>query len=397
MKRRVLIVDDQPRLLESLNRSLRHRHEEWALEYFSDGFAAAHALGDHNFDVIICDTRMMGHGGERLLHQCQEMQPDAVRIAMTSSSEDKLLNGEAHRKICKPFQGRDIEELIERSCMLKSMLDDNAISELVGDVDQLPALPRTYMELTAALQDPGVEIDHIARIVSQDMALCAKLLKVANSAFFGLRRQITSVRHAIVYLGMRMIRELVFSIEVFSSFPGGMAKTRMTPESLQNHALLTARIATHLCELNYTHLKEHVFMAAMLHDLGKMVLACHAPSHLLPLVQASEHEGRSLYEIEREQGVTTHAEVGAHLIGFWGLPYSIVESVAFHHDPWCLGQTSVDLPTIVYLASHFANNVGDDALNLTFLQELGVSHAQLSSWRTMARGHIESFESETWT
>lgn len=395
MKRNILFVDDEPRILESLKRSLTHRMDDWNMTFASNGRAATKAMFEHALDVIVCDVRVLGVHGHALLETCRKSQPNAVRIVVSGASaqdQDLEYGAFAHRYVQKPCTNQTLEEAIDRSIHLKSMLDDEAISKLIGARSDLPAVPRIYLELTQALRNPHVAINELAHIVSQDVALCARLLKVANSAYFGLRRQITSVRHAIVYLGMRIMRQLVFSMEVYSSFPTDFGMEDFTPESMQRHSLLTARIASDLCK-PYPHLSEHVFMAAMLHDLGKIVLTCYAPEHLKPLFHEAQREQIPLHVIEERHGVTSHAQVGAYLVGHWGLPYTIVEAIAFHHTPWKLIGEDIDLATLIYISNLLAHNNPERSIDVDYLDMLGVKD-RLSEWKSHAAQRRNSFLQE---
>jgi len=381
MKRRVLFVDDEPRLLESLSRSLHHRKDDWSMEFISDGAAAYNMVSAKTFDVIVCDQRMIGLDGRQLLTQFRHAQPDAVRIVVANHAERAgALDGFSlgHQYVSKPYNTNDLEHIIERSCLMKGLLEDGEVMNLVGSGESLPSVPRIYMQLTEAMGDPEVSIDDVARIVSQDPALCARLLKVANSAFFGLRRQITNVRHAIVYLGMRVMRQLVFSVEVYSTFHSSLDFPGFTPEALQQHSLLTARIATDILGSNEA-MSEHAFMSSMLHDLGKVILACNAPGYLEPLLRASYEEGLPLHAVERREEAISHAHVGAYLIGQWGLPYSIVEAVAFHHEPWKVSTEHFDLPGILYVANELSRPEQRRQLDEEYLESVGVA-PRMRAW-----------------
>lgn len=388
----LLFVDHEPRILERINRMLVHRQEEWSMEFASKPHLAFEAIDRQMYDIIICDVNFPGRrGGFALLEELRDVQPSSVRIALSSFSEAEDRHAAyamAHRFIPKPFDGKQLESVIERSYWLQDLYADQELGKLLSKTRRLPSVPSLYIALTEALRKPDVSVNEIEAIISQDIAMCAKILQMANSAYFGLRRKITSVRHAIVYLGMRMMRQLVFSVEIFSSFPHKIS-AHFSPEQIQRHAMLTSRIAA---DINADEqLGDEIFLASMLHDIGKIVLASHAPDEFGAMLEEATATGRKLHEAERgSTSSLTHTRAGAYLLGQWGMPDAIVEAVAFHHSPWDLGLKEMELPALIYLANALANQ---EEPRKEYLAELGVLD-RLGTWRKMAEERRIQFQRE---
>ena len=381
----VLFVDGEPRLLESISRQLDHRAQEWGMEFVSTPECVADALARTRFDVVVCDAHFRGHHGHAsLLEQLASERHEGVRIALSSAAwaDDRQATYHvAHRIVPKPFDGRCLERAIERSYKLKQIFDDPQLAQLLQRTKRLPSVPSQYAALTEALRSPDVGVDEIEAIITRDLALCAKLVQMTNSAYFGLSRRVTSVRHAIIYLGMRMIRQLVFSVEVFRSFPPQLADL-IDPERIQRHATLTAKIAVELCEDE--RVRDEVFLAGMLHDIGKLVLASHLPDYFGPLLRRARDTARPLHEIEREaqHSYLDHASVGAFLVGRWGMPYSIAEAIAFHHRPFDIAQRGLELPALIHVADKLAREL---PIEPDLMDHLGLKHGLVRSWEVVAQ------------
>jgi HD-like signal output (HDOD) protein len=289
----------------------------------------------------------------------------------------------------KPCDPSDLSQVIERSCSLQDLLADEKLRQAVGGLDSLPTVPRIYTELSQALANPEVEFDSIATIVEQDVAMSAKILQIVNSGFFGLRQRVSLMRNAISMLGMSMIRSLVLSIEVFRPYRGVLTTHSFTLDREQRHALLTASVARKL--LPSRNEADDAFTAAMLHDIGKLVLVTRMPQVYGPLFDKSATELVAAHALEAEGAHVSHEIVGAYLLGLWGIPWPIVEAVAYHHHPARVRHEGFEVLDAVHVANHLIHEVmaGGNApgegygLDDEYLSRMGVA-SKLDSWREMA-------------
>jgi HD-like signal output (HDOD) protein len=167
-------------------------------------------------------------------------------------------------------------------------------------------------------------------------------------------RRVTSIDEAIVFLGVSTLRHLSLTLEVFTTF-GGAKCPGVSFEALEQHALLTAKIARKL--MSDPGRTEAAFAAGLLHDCGQLVLANRLPAQFSEAVARSRSEGRVLYQVERELLGADHAEVGAYLLGLWGLPHAIVEAVAFHHAEERMTPGNLDVVMAVEVANLLAHTV----------------------------------------
>jgi putative nucleotidyltransferase with HDIG domain len=390
--KRILFVDDEPRILEALQRTLRAQRHEWEVAFAPGGDAALAMLAAAPFDVIVSDMRMPGMDGATLLEIVRQQYPSILRIILSGYTEmDASLRAVpvAHQFLLKPCEPETLRAAIDRATSLVEVLNSKMMASLVGAMQDLPSLPRTYMELRKALADPETSIDRLVRIVEKDVAISAKVLQLVNSAFFGLTRDISDVKMAVSYLGINILQNLVVSVEAFRMFQPKKAIPGFSIEELHAHSQLAARIAAHFS--SGRKIPSAVVVAALLHDVGKLVMAERAPDHFSRAVAGAREEQKPLFAVEEELIGISHAEVGAYLLSLWGLPYPVVEAVAHHHHPERIQQHKLDMITTVYLSNLLAHETSGDSARTTthqpidekLLQDIGMAD-QLAEWRQMA-------------
>lgn len=391
--RRVLFVDDEPEFLEGLKRMLRPQKQEWELAFAPSGATALALMAASPFDVIVTDMRMPGMDGIDLLERVQEEHPQVVRIVLSSHTELSTalrLVPVAHQFLAKPCDAHMLRVAVERACHLKALLHDDSIRRTVGAMGDLPSLPRTYHALTLALADPDTSLQKIARIVELDVGISAKILQLVNSAFFGVARSITNIQKAVGYIGFSTLKCLVLSVEVFRVFAPKGSLLGFSLEDLQRHARLTASIASRLPVPS--HLVDIAIVSGMLHDVGKLIMAWKFPERFVKLMVEARQEKCPLHQVEEREFGFSHAEIGAYLLGLWGLPYAVVEAVALHHAPHRVPHQNFDAASAVYVANLLAQELDSSSPTMgetglqsdgEYLVSLGVQD-DIPQWRAMA-------------
>jgi len=391
--RRILFVDDEPHVLEGLQRMLRPQRQHWEIAFAPDGAAALKLLEERPFDVIVTDMRMPEMDGATLLTHVRDRFPGVVRMVLSGyTSLESALRAVpvAHQFLLKPCDPGLLRVTVDRACELKDLLGSNLILRTVGAMRGLPALPRTYAAMVQALSDPEVGLDRVGRLVEQDISLAARVLQLVNSMLFGLHHRVSTVRTAVSYLGTDIIRNLVLSVEAFRAFDGVAAIDGYSLEGIHAHAYLTARIASRLpIEKS---VKETAGAAALLHDVGRLILMARLPKEFAGIAQFAREQGRPLHDVEREVVGVTHAEIGAYLLGLWGLPLPIVEAAAYHHNPSQVPHQVFDCLAAVHVAdalAHTQESVPPSAgftppsLDRQYLADLGVAD-RITEWESMA-------------
>jgi HD-like signal output (HDOD) protein len=394
VKKRILFVDDEPNVLEGLRHRLRRLRNSWDMRFVESGHEALEALDREPFDMIVSDMRMPRMDGAALLRLVQERHPAVVRIVLSGHADNQLSVKAvpvAHQFLTKPCAAGVLENVVERACNLKELVGQEQVRRIVGGIETLPPMPRVYTQLVSALADENVAAAKVTAILKQDMAMCAKLLQMVNSAFFRLSRTITSIDQAVVYLGFDAVRQLALAVEVFAVGRTKRVSGGLSLDALQRHSLLVARIASQV--LGASPQKEDAFVAGLLHDIGTFLAAVELPEHLEAVATDVREHGGEMHAVEARLHGVTHAEIGAYLLGIWGLPYPVIEAVANHHAPGRVAQQGLDVLAAVHVAEALAGGLtgpvvsgveretGD--VDRAYLDGLGVGH-ELEAWREMA-------------
>jgi HD-like signal output (HDOD) protein len=392
--RRVLFVDDEQRILDGLRRMLRAQRHEWEMAFAPGGEAALALMEAAPFDVIVSDMRMPGIDGATLLCQVRELYPHVVRIVLSGHTELTTalrVVPVAHQFLAKPCDAEMLRVAIERACHLRALLNDESIRRTVTALGHLPSVPRTYEALTVALADPDTPLQSVAKIIERDVGVSAKVLQLVNSAFFGIPHSITNIQSAVSYLGINTLKNLVLSVEIFRAFKPQKELPGFSLEKLQYHAQLAAHIAARLPVPK--HLADIAVVAGMLHDVGKLILAWKLSEHFEQVLAEASGERCPVYTVEERQDGFSHAEIGAYLLGLWGLPYAVVEAVALHHGPNRVPHQTIDTISAVYAANLLAHEVEQSSsaeqatYNLESYQEefvaLGIGEL-IPEWRCVA-------------
>lgn len=386
---RILFVDDEPRVLEGLKRSLRRQRKVWSMSFAEGGEAGVRELDTGDFDVVVSDMRMPKVDGYALLSHAQQVQPDAMRIVLSGQTElEAALRTVpvAHQFLSKPCEGDQVRMVIERAIQMRKLFQDQRLREVISRAGSLPSVPELYIQLTHALQDPEISAMDIAEIIERDLGMSTKILQIVNSAFFGLPRQMTRLRDAVAFLGVKLIRAMVLSEEAFRPFVGKGVFTAADLYAEQRRGLRTATLARKLSPDR--SLGDQAFLAGMLHDIGWVIAGCLLPDEYRQC-QARAVDGVVPTCVEREVLGATHAEIGAFLLGTWGLPLPVVEGVAFHHEPRAVAHDEFEVITAVHVAAALLGEAEDGMrerapkLDQRYLHGLGLQ-GSLDEWRRIA-------------
>ncbi|MDG2306427.1 MAG: HDOD domain-containing protein [Candidatus Binatia bacterium] len=389
--RRILVIDAGPKLADGIRHELANLQREGRVRVASDRDGALQELEAGRYDAVVCAIYPTGLDGGKILSHIHGSSPTTVRIAVAEKVEATMPSvSTAHRFIPRHTSPAEMLEVVDRCCNLQGLLVSPSVARLVSSVGTLPPIPHLYAQLIQMLSDPEVGLRDLAQVVERDTAIADRILHVANSAFFGLPRQVKTIEQALNYTGVNTVKSLVLSAEVFRSFSDDSGASRLPLDERQDHALLTANIARRLPADRDT--AEEAFTAALLHDVGKLVLASRLPEEFIENVAAVIEQQRPVESIEQDRYGVSHAEVGAYLLALWGLPETIVEAVAHHHSPMRVAHESFELLDAVHLANHLAleqsgessaDAKADARLDPQYVDALQLEE-RIPEWRAMA-------------
>jgi HD-like signal output (HDOD) protein len=374
-KRRILFADDEANVLQGLRSVLRPQRHEWEMVFATGGPAALEEIKKAAFDVVITDMRMPIVDGAEVLRVTKELQPKAVRLVLSGQTDaDTALKTvfTAHQFLAKPCDIEKLRSVVSRACHLNELITSDELRGLAGDVSMLPAAPRTYLAITQKLADPTCAISEVAGIVEREPALCAKVLQVVNSAFFGLPRTVSSITQATNYLGTLALRNLALAMETVAA--ASRAKLPLSNQELlafQTNSLLTGLLGRRWFAADRRRADE-AFVAGMLRDMGHLVLAV---------------QGRVA-----APGPDCHGALGAYLLGLWGIPHPVLEPVAFHEHPERIEHDKLEVVDVVHLADQLAAELAPSPFrsaatpfDIERLLQLGASAAQVDQLRADAK------------
>jgi HD-like signal output (HDOD) protein len=364
-KKQILFVDDDPQIINGLRRMLRKMRDRWELVFAGDPSEALDLLAARRFDVLVTDMQMPGMNGAELLLRVASQYPHVVRIvlsghaSMTPTSKAVRV---AHQYLSKPIEADVLKASIERALSAQSVIEREAVKRFVAGCERLPSAPSLYFELQQVVESPQGGAAEMARIVSRDMALSAKLLQLVNSSFFGIGREVTNVEQAVALLGVSRLKALVLAGQISQAFDSPDERVSWIMNAVWDHAIEVAVLAQDLAsELKLPATAEdEAFMAGLLHEIGLLLLASQQPDKLALCLEIVRSTGLSLCEVERAQVGATHGEAAAYLLALWGLPVGIIEAVGFHHEIHQLDRVEANATVLVHVADSFSHELHSD-------------------------------------
>ncbi len=403
-RKRIIFVDDEPNVIDGLRRMLRKQQSEWDMEFASGGSEALEKMAASSFDVIVTDLQMPGMTGFELLERVIEEHPDAARIVLSGSGGETATSQAlrvAHQYLAKPTDPETLKKAIARACPLEHIVRNERIRAAVASCEKLPSMPTLCAEITRAVESETSDARDIAEIISRDMAMSAKILQLVNSSFFGIGRRVSSVEQTVALLGVIRIKGLVLTDHVFKAFALPRRLDGFSMEALWYHSLVVAEVARLIskAEKQVGDRPDQAFTAGLLHDVGMLVLACQHVDEFEEVLRTVEADRRPICEAEMDLLNVTHAEIGAYLLGLWGLPMRLVEAVALHHSPNEIAYDGLCALSAVHAAdalvsdverseSNGAERLFAPKLDMAYLERVGLAH-RLERWRELANGAYE--------
>ena len=277
IKRRILFVDDDHEMLKLIMTKLSSQTNEWELSFRNNGPEALALMEKIRFDAVVSDIEMPNMTGVELLKQVMKRHPHVVRIVLSGQSNKEVSFKSievSHQYLAKPWGFKQLKGTLSRAFALQDALHSEAIKSLVTKLPSLPSLPSSYLKLMQEIQSQEPSLSKVGEIISRNVGMTAQILKLVNSAYFGLRVTVSNPVHAAKLLGLDTIRALVLTHEVFSQF--SQIDQKVLPlEQLMQHCLGVGSLAKMIAkaENQDQELASDTLIAGVLHDTGKLILA----------------------------------------------------------------------------------------------------------------------------
>jgi HD-like signal output (HDOD) protein len=383
---RVLFVDDEPRILDGLRRSLRGQRHDWDMSFVTSAAAALDLLAESTHDVIVSDMRMPGMDGAELLTHVSKSHPHVARVILSGHTEPEAAIKVAvagHRFLSKPADTDGVVDVIEQLIRTTSRTHPSEVRRIAGAVRSLPILPAHADRLTDLLSSPEGGISGAIDAASHDVGLTAKLLQLSNSALFGARARVPSVDSVVNALGLPTIQALVGAGQLlWSSIEWSAGAERQLGVACR-HATASTRLVASMASPGN---RPYAQAAALLQDIGRFVCMTGAGSCACAVPDPAE---------ETCDGVPCR-DVGVELLHLWGLPAPIITAVAERDTPHRLSPAGLGVAGAVraahLLLQETASRDPSDGTHEDELEAL-LAHPQLAiqpvDWRAAAAAASE--------
>jgi HD-like signal output (HDOD) protein/CheY-like chemotaxis protein len=370
--------------------------QQWEVVSVTSGTAALEEMKKQPCDVLIADLDLPGLDGAELLNQTRKQYPKTLCFILAPDADrERVMKNVmgAHQFLSKPCDKSTLKNNIERALALDVWIASNKMRELVARVRSFPTVPTLYIEVISALKSPEATTEQVGKIIAKDMAMMTKLMQVINSACFGLPRKINDPVEAVGLIGFEAVKSMVMTIKLLNQYDH-IKPVYFSIDRMWRHSTDVARTAKQLTlmQTDDAAMAETAFTGGLLHDVGKVVLAANFDEQYRGAQSLARKQGLPLSEVEKEIFGASHGEIGAYLLGLWGMPLDLLEVAALHHLP-SGGITQGFTPlTAVHLANaleHENNPDKDDSMiaskiDEAYLAQIGLLD-RLDVWRAAVK------------
>ncbi len=387
-ERRILLAEADPAVSEEFCQALG---QEWKVTIVRSGSALLAEIKRSPYEVLVTEVDLPEMDGAEVLSKIRRKYPKTVRFILANeSSKDRVLKEMlgAHQFLTKPIDPSTLKDTIERSIALDAWIGSSKLRELVARVRSFPSLPSLYLDVLAALRSTSATPEEVGAIIAKDMAMTTKLLQVLNSAYFGLPRTITEPAEAVGLLGFETVKSMVLAMKLLSQYDR-LKPVYFSIDRLWRHSTGVAKLAKELVlfETRDRVKADQAFTCGLMHDIGKVILAANFDEQYRGAQSLAQKQQLPLWEVEKDIFGAGHGEIGAYLLGLWGMPMNLVEVAALHHCPCSSSDVAFSVLTAIHVANTFDYELNPDTEGLgvpqidrDYLARVGMS-ARLKAWR----------------
>lgn len=371
----IMIVDDEPQILRAFHRVFTGG--KFTVHYRESGQEVLDYLENHKVDLLITDIRMPGMDGIKLLRLVKEKYPRMLRIVLSGYTDMKIVFHALEENLAKtywvkPWSNDEFLQSIQKLSEIEDLFNREALLEFFNNMQDLPTLPEMYLSISRLIREDA-DVDKIAKVIEKDLSIASRILRIANSAFYGTHTG--SIRQAIMFIGLSNMKNLILSHSVFEN----TTVQRGVFQHLWAHAnrtnIITSMIYT---EFLGRKIPQIYASAGLLHSIGLIVLWMRNGAKYLDVIAQEGGEGAQVSHIERDTFKVTHEELGAYLLNWWDLPLPIVEAALYHHRPSDDMIINKELVGVIHIAHYYAwESIGEslfkEPLDESIFDNLGFS------------------------
>ena len=230
-----------------------------------------------------------------------------------------------------------------------------SIIQRLDNIHDLPSMPHTLNSVLGGLDSISSSAQTMEKIIRDDPVLTAKMLRIANSPYYGLKREVRSIARAVVILGFEEVRSIAIGLSLTGIFSHDLGFEEFDAKGIWLHSIGVAKVSKMLAEDISGLEEDELFTAGMVHDLGRFLLCLYFSSELREILELRQLEGLSLSDAEAQYGLT-HSEVGAYLAKRWNLSEMLTDVIRYHHYPNSAGPNAL-AASVVFLADEICQKM----------------------------------------
>ena len=353
MNRRILLIDDEKQTMRRMRGSLINNGYKAFYSCYEQ--EALDIINTQSIDMVVLYMQQINSSSFDLLKEIKENHPLALRVVISGYEDEtlvmKILGGNlAKLFLMNPVKEHEFIELINHLFEVEEILRDKKILLAINSIDDLPTIDNVYNNVSNLISKDA-DVTKIAKVIQEDQSMAAKVLHVANSAFYGIKT--ASINTAINYLGLSNIKNIILLSNAFDYLKGNEFKYEK--ELLWNHANQTNKIVTQIYKsILKKEISDSFALAGLFHDIGKLVLLKNYPNEYREILRIRSSEDADDINIEKRFLSVSHEDVGGYLLNWWELPHPVIEATLFHHDPLNNSVINKQLTSVIYIANYYA-------------------------------------------
>lgn len=362
MKKKICFGGFKDTEVHELQPALAEVSGTWEFVFAPDGPAVRACLVAEPIAALVVDVRMENRSGPKLLHEAAASHPHTLRFALGDVDDRELVVnsiGAPYQFVSRPWKANELTAVIERALAIDAWLNSDKLRAFVPKLGRLPSLPSTYFEVLKRAESPNVSVESVAEVIARDPALTARLLQTVNSAASGVAEKITSPVDAVSVLGLDIVKSLVLCLQVFDPAQAAVHGS-ISLDSIWRQSFKAAQTARRIAAQQSadTRVASDAYAAGLLHRIGQIVLVTNLGDEYGKVVATAREQEESIDQAELATFGVTSNQVGAYLLGLWGMPLSVVEAVALYLDPASSASHEFSLLTAVHVAHVLACEEG---------------------------------------
>jgi HD-like signal output (HDOD) protein len=360
LMKRILLIDNEVQVLKDLTRLFEGT--EYEVVTAQSGAEALEKLQYESVKMVVSDVRMPDMDGYELLAKIKAMFPKIMRVILCGYSDEQIVFKALQKNIAKlyilkPWEDEKFRNLVEQMFETERILGNTNLLSLINNIENLPTIQTNYQRIIDLIDDRDADISRIAFHIEKDASISAKILQVANSAFYGMKSG--SVRQAVSYIGLDNTKKLILSTSIIDvmneSGPSGKAIDSIWKQSFLSNRLLAFIYERHLGR----KVPDAYSTAALLQNIGMIFFLKYFKTEYLKLRQFAQKNKVEERKLEKDIFNASHTEVGGYLLQWWDLPYPIIEAALFHHDPLDKSVINRELLYCTHIANEYALEMSD--------------------------------------